>query len=454
VKAEVVVLGMGPGGEDVATELAKAGMDVVGVEKELLGGECPYWACVPTKMMVRAGDALAEGERVNQLAGRATVERSWTPVARRIREDATDDWNDTAAVERFNDVGGRFVRGAGRLDGPRRVVVEDEPIEVSRAIVVATGTRPKIPPIEGLDGVEYWTNRGAVAATEVPKTLVIVGAGAVGCEFAQVFARFGSQVTLLEGQVHVLPREETEACELLHQIFRIDGIDVRAEQAAKACSSGRDGVVVTLQSGARVSAERMLLAAGRKADLAAIATSTIGIDESEHWIPVDDHLRVNGAPGVWAIGDVVGGGFTHMAVHHARIVAADIRGESVPGTSDKAKPRVTFTDPEVGAVGLTERQARDGGLQVRTGMSQVPASARGWIHKVGNEGFIKLVEDRARGVLVGATSMGPVGGEVLSMLTLAIQTEVPCQDLRHMIYAYPTFHRAVEDALMDLAGAT
>ncbi|HEV3353945.1 MAG TPA: NAD(P)/FAD-dependent oxidoreductase [Acidimicrobiales bacterium] len=454
MNAEVVVLGMGPGGEHVATELAKAGMDVVGVEKELLGGECPYWACVPTKMMVRASDAAEEGERVNQLAGRATVERSWTPVARRIREDATDDWNDTAAVDRFNDVGGRFVRGAGRLDGPRRVVVGDEPIDVSRAIVVATGTRPKIPPIEGLDGVEYWTNRGAVAATEVPQSLVIVGAGAVGCEFAQVFARFGSQVTLLEGQEHVLPREETEACDLLHQIFRTDGIDVRAEQAAKACSPGRDGVVVTLESGRQVSAERMLLATGRKADLAAIATSTIGVDESEQWIPVDDHLRVNGAPGVWAIGDVVGGGFTHMAVHHARIVVADVRGESVPGTSDKAKPRVTFTDPEVGAVGLTERQARDGGLKVRTGMSQVPSSARGWIHKVGNEGFIKLVEDRGRGVLVGATSMGPVGGEVLSMLTLAIQAEVPCQDLRHMIYAYPTFHRAVEDALMDLAGAS
>jgi pyruvate/2-oxoglutarate dehydrogenase complex dihydrolipoamide dehydrogenase (E3) component len=452
--ADVVVLGMGPGGEHLATELVNAGLDVVGIEKELLGGECPYWACVPTKMMVRASDVAAEGMRVNQLAGQATVERRWDPVARRIRDDATDNWNDEKAVQRFESAGGRFLRGAGRLDGPKRVAVGDEAIDVAKAIVVATGTKPKIPPIEGLDGVDYWTNRGAVKATEVPDSLVVVGAGAVGCEFAQVFARFGSRVTLLEGQSHVLPNEETDACRLLHEIFAADGIDVRAEQAAVMCGAGDAGVVVTTDKGSTVSGARLLLATGRRADLAAISTSTIGVDESEHWIPVDDHLRVNGAPGVWAIGDVAGGGFTHMAVHHARIAVADILGRPTPGTSDRAKPRVTFTDPEVGAVGLTERQARDRGLDVRTGVTQVPTSARGWIHKVGNEGFIKLVEDHERGVLVGATSMGPVGGEVLSMLTLAIEAEVPCADLRHMIYAYPTFHRAVEDALGELAAAT
>ena len=450
MNADVVVLGMGPGGEHVATELAKAGLDVVGVEKELLGGECPYWACVPTKMMVRATDALAEGERINVLAGRSTIERNWDPVARRIREEATDNWDDTVAVERFKSAGGRFVRGDGRLDGPRGVIVGDAHIDVSKAIVVATGTRPRIPDIKGLDGVDYWTNRGAVQATSVPASLVIVGGGAVGCEFAQMFARFGARVTLLEGQAHILPSEETEACNLLHDVFAEDGVDVRAEQAAVACASGADGVTVTTDKGSTVAAERVLVATGRRADLAAVGTSTIGVDEKERWIPVDDHLRVQGAPGVWAIGDVAGGGFTHMAVHHARIVIADILGRPTPGTSDRAKPRVTFTDPEVGAVGLTERQARESGVDVRTGISKVSESARGWIHKVGNQGFIKLVEDRARGVLVGATSVGPVGGEVLSMLTLAIEAEVPCDDLRHMIYAYPTFHRAVEAALADL----
>jgi pyruvate/2-oxoglutarate dehydrogenase complex dihydrolipoamide dehydrogenase (E3) component len=449
--ADVVVLGMGPGGETVATTLAQAGLDVVGVERELLGGECPYWACVPTKMMVRATDSLAEAGRVNVLAGHATAEPSWMPVARRIRDDATNDWHDDEAVHRFQSVGGRFVRGTGKLDGPRRVVVGDEPIDVSRAVVVATGTKPAIPPIEGLDGVEYWTNRGAVAATETPASLIVIGAGAVGCEFAQVFARFGCRVTLLEGQKHLLPNEEPEACRLLHEIFAANGIDVRAEQAAVACAKDGDGVTVTTDKGSTVSAERLLMATGRRTDLAAIATATIGVDERSKWIPVDDHLRVASAPGVWAIGDVVGGGFTHMAVHHARIVSADILGHPGPGTNDKAKPRVTFTDPEVGAVGLTERQAVERGVDVRVGTAQVPKSARGWIHKAGNEGFIKLVEDRNRNVLVGATSMGPVGGEVLSMLTLAIHAELSCDDLRHMIYAYPTFHRAVEDALADLA---
>jgi pyruvate/2-oxoglutarate dehydrogenase complex dihydrolipoamide dehydrogenase (E3) component len=450
--ADVVVLGMGPGGEDVATTLAKAGLDVVGVEKELVGGECPYWACVPTKMMVRATDSLAEAGRVNELAGHSTVERSWAPVERRIRDDATNDWHDDEAARRFESVGGRLVRGAGRLDGPKRVVVEDDAIDVSRAVVIATGTKPRIPPIEGLDGVEYWTNRGAVAASEVPRSLVIVGGGAVGCEFAQVFARYDSRVTLLEGEARLLPSEEAEACQLLHEIFAADGIDVRAEEAAVACDAGGDGITVTTNTGSTVSGERLLMATGRWADLAAIGTSTIGVDESSKWIPVDDHLRVPGAPGVWAIGDVVGGGFTHMAVHHARITAADILGQPGPGTSDKAKPRVTFTDPEVAAVGLTERQAVEQGLDVRFGTTEVPNSARGWIHKAGNEGFIKLVEDRRRGVLVGATSVGPVGGEVLSMLTLAVHAELSCEDLRHMIYAYPTFHRAVEDALGDLAG--
>jgi pyruvate/2-oxoglutarate dehydrogenase complex dihydrolipoamide dehydrogenase (E3) component len=450
--ADVVVLGMGPGGEDVATTLAREGLDVVGVEKELLGGECPYWACVPTKMMVRATDSIAEAERVNVLAGSASVERSWDPVARRIRDEATDNWNDEAAVRRFESAGGRFVRGAGRLDGPKRVVVDDEAIDVSRAIVVATGSRPRLPDIEGLDGIDYWTNRGAVKTTEVPSSLVVVGGGPVGCEFAQMFSRFGSRVTLLEGQPHLLPNEETEACRLLHDIFEADGVDVRAEQAAVACAAGGDGVVVTLESGATVSADRILIATGRKADLQAIGTSTIGVDENEAHIPVDNQLRVRGAAGVWAIGDVAGGGFTHMAVHHARIAAAAILGRPGPGKNDRAVPRVTFTDPEVGAVGLTENKAREQGVRVRTGTAQVPASARGWIHKVGNDGFIKLVEDRDQGVLVGATSVGPVGGEVLSMLTLAVHKQIRADDLRHMVYAYPTFHRAVEDALRDLAG--
>ncbi len=450
MNADVVVLGMGPGGEEVAMKLAEAGLDVIGVEKELLGGECPYWACVPTKMMVRATDSLAEGQRINVLAGTSTVNRDWSLVANRIREEATDNWNDEVAVKRFEEAGGRFVRGEGRLDGTMSVVVGDDRIFVSRAIVIATGSKAVTQGISGLDTVDFWTNRGAVAATEVPSSLVVVGGGAVGCEFAQLFARFGSKVTLLEGEPHILPREEPEACRLLHDVFARDGIDVRAGQVVTMCGREGGGVVVTLKDGATVTGDRLLLAIGRRVDLAAIGASTIGIDENARAVPVDDHLRVEGAPGVWAIGDVAGGGLTHMAMHHARIAIADILNHETPGLSQRAVPRVTFTDPEVGSVGLTEKQARDQGIDVRTGSTQVRDSARGWIHKEGNDGFIKLVEDRNRRVLVGATSVGPVGGEVLSMLTLAVHTETTTDDLRHMIYAYPTFHRGVEDALRDL----
>ena len=231
--ADVVVIGMGPGGEEAATKLAQAGLDVVGVEKELLGGECPYWACVPTKMMVRATDLLAEARRIPGMAGSATVTPDWTPVARRIRDEATDNWNDKAAVARFEKAGGRFVRGEGRFEAPGVVLVDGTTFEVSRAVVVATGTRPAIPPVPGLDQVDYWTNRGAVQSEEVPSSLVVMGGGSVGCEFAQVFARYGSRVTLVEGLRHLIPNEDVEACELLQRIFAAEGIDVRTGAKAE-----------------------------------------------------------------------------------------------------------------------------------------------------------------------------------------------------------------------------
>jgi len=202
-----------------------------------------------------------------------------------------------------------------------------------------------------------------------------------------------------------------------------------------------------------VVAERLLVATGRRVDLGAIGAATIGIDEAGRALAVDDHLRVQGAERTWAVGDVTGrGAFTHVAMYQAGIVVDDVLGREVVPASYAALPRVTFTDPEIGSVGMTESDARAAGLEVRTGTSSVPASARGWIHKAGNEGLFKLVEDARRGVLVGATSIGPNGGEVLGLLALAVHAEVPLERLRHMIYAYPTFHRGLLDALADLAG--
>ncbi len=447
--ADVLVVGMGVGGELLAERIADAGLDVVGIEEHLVGGECPYWGCVPTKMMTRAANALAEARRVPHLAGTATVEPDWAPVAARIRTEATDTWDDRVAVERFEGKGGRFVRGSARLDGPRRVRVGKRTFEARRGVVLATGTRPAIPPIPGLDTVDFWTNHEAVEAKEVPASLVVLGGGAVGLELAQVFSRFGSQVTVVEMMDRLLPPEEPESGELVAAVLAAEGLDVRTGVGASSVARAPDGVEVDLADGKQLTAERLLVATGRRTDLSPLGVATVGLDENARAIPVDDHLRA--ADGLWAIGDVTGlGPFTHIAVYQARIAAADILGEHVTPADYRALPRVTFTDPEVGAVGPTEAQARDQGLDVRIGMAQVPTTTRGWIHKAGNEGFFKLVEDARRGVLVGATSVGPHGGEVLGLLALAVHAEVPVAQLRSMIYAYPTFHRGMEDALRDL----
>jgi pyruvate/2-oxoglutarate dehydrogenase complex dihydrolipoamide dehydrogenase (E3) component len=451
---DVVVIGMGPGGEDAATRLATAGLTVVGVEARLVGGECPYYACVPTKMMIRAADALAEARRVDELAGSAQVRADWAPVATRIRAEATDDWDDTVAAERFEKTGGRLVRGRATLTAPGEVTVStsagERVFRAAQGIVLNPGTEPAIPPIDGLAGTPYWTNREAVAVTQVPESLIVLGGGPVGCEFAQIFARFGAHVTVLEAQSQLLPGDEPEAGELLADSFAAEGIDVRAGVSAARVGYPNSQFTVVLQGGDVLTAQQLLVATGRRTDLAALGVGAVGLDDQARTIEVDERMRA--ADRLWAIGDVTGkGAFTHMSMYQGRIAAADILGRDGKTADYRAVPRVTFTDPEVGGVGLTESTARRDGLRVRTGLVRLPSTARGWIHKTGNDGFIKLVEDADRGILVGATSAGPAGGEVLSALAVAVHAEVPTERLRQMIYAYPTFHRAIEDALRDLS---
>ncbi|HEX6547973.1 MAG TPA: NAD(P)/FAD-dependent oxidoreductase [Candidatus Dormibacteraeota bacterium] len=445
---DVVVLGMGPGGEDVAGKLAEAGLDVVGIEKELLGGECPYWGCIPTKMMVRGSNLLAEGRRVNGFAGQASVRPDWAPVAQRIRKEATDDWNDQVAVDRFTGKGGRFVRGTGRLAGEGLVDVDGERFRARRGIVIATGAVPVVPPVPGLQDVDFWTNRDAVKADPLPESLVILGGGAIGLELAQAFARFGTRVSVVEGSDRPLPMEEPEASALIKEVFEREGIDLHLGHRAQRVVKAGGRFEVELEGGGKVSGDRLLVATGRRPNTKDLGLETAGI-EAERGVPVDGRLQA--APGLWAIGDVTGlGFFTHLSVHHAGLVAEHILGKQPPDADHHAVPRVTFTDPEVGAVGLSEGQARERGLRVRTALSSVPSSTRGWIHGPGNDGLVKLVADEAAGTLVGATSAGPVGGEVLAMLTLAVQARIPIETLKRMIYAYPTFHRAVLPAVEQL----
>jgi pyruvate/2-oxoglutarate dehydrogenase complex dihydrolipoamide dehydrogenase (E3) component len=454
-EVDVVVVGMGPGGEDVGARLARAGLHVVGVDGRLVGGECPYYACVPTKAMIRATDALGEARRVPQLAGASDVTPDWSLVATRIREEITDNWDDTAAVERFENAGGTFVRGWARLTAPREVTVttpngKEEVFTARRGVVLNTGTDPAVPPIDGLAETPYWTNRDAVTVGEVPGSLIVLGGGPVGCELAQVFSRFGAAVTIVQHADRLVPADEPEAGELLASSFAEEGITVRTGLSAARVSYETGRFEVKLDNGETITADRMLVAAGRRTDMKALGIGSFGLDDSARGVTVDERMRA--ADGLWAIGDITGhGAFTHMSMYQARIAAADILGEDDAEIADyRATPRVTFTDPEIGSVGLSEAAARDKGLNVRTGYAPLSGSTRGFIHKVDNGGFIKVVEDADRGVLVGATSAGPNGGEVLGALVVAVHAEVPTKLLRQMIYAYPTFHRTIETALADL----
>ncbi|CAN5652015.1 NAD(P)/FAD-dependent oxidoreductase [soil metagenome] len=453
-EVDVVVVGMGPGGEDVAGQLAEAGLKVVGIESHLVGGECPYYGCIPSKMIIRAANLLAEARRVNVMAGTATVVPNYSIVADRIRDEATDDWDDTVAVDRFVGKGGQFVRGSGVLDGPGRVRVGEDVYVARRGVIIATGTSPALPPISGLADSMPWTNRDVFKIRSAPKSLAVMGGGAIGLELAQAFASFGSKVTVIEAAPRILAPEEPETSELLTTVLRREGLDIRTGVAATAVRrDDNTAFTIDLADGAQIVADELLVAAGRTPNLRGIGLNTVGLDENlRPSITVDDHMRVHGASRLWAIGDIAGrGAFTHMAVYEAGIAVDDILGVAQPRIADThAVSRVTFTDPEVGSVGLTEAQARAAGLNVRVGLANSATSSRGWLHDEGNDGLMKLIEDADRGMLVGASSVGPRGGDVLGLFNLAVHANVPVSALRSMIYAYPTFYRGALDALKAL----
>jgi len=452
LETDLIVVGLGPGGESLASQAATAGLRVVAVDKHLVGGECPYYGCIPSKMMLRAADALAEARRAGELAGTVSVEPDWAPVARRVRDEATADWDDAVAVERLERAGATVLHGVGRLDGPRRVVVtapdgSTQAFTATRGVVLNPGTRPAEPAIEGLAGTPYWTNREVMRTSEVPEALIVLGGGPIGCELAQVFARFGARVTIVQRGPRLLPADEPEASALLRDVLEGEGVRVITADDAVAVAHDDGGFTLTLGSGATVTGDRLLVAAGRHRNLDDLGLETVGLRPET--LQVDERMRAE--DGLWVIGDVAGhGAFTHVSMYQAAIALRSILGQDGAPADYRALPHTTFTDPEVAGAGLTEAAARAAGLAVRVGGADLGASSRGFTHGPGAIGLVKVVEDADAGVLVGASVVGPAAGEILAMLTLAVHARVPVATLRTMIYAYPTFHRTIESALADL----
>jgi pyruvate/2-oxoglutarate dehydrogenase complex dihydrolipoamide dehydrogenase (E3) component len=446
-QVDVVVVGLGPGGEYAAQKLAEAGLRVVGVERALVGGECPFYGCIPSKMMIRAADSLAEARRAVTLAGEVRVVPDWTLVATRIDKQATNHWNDESHTTRLEEAGVEIVRGHGRLDGTGRVTVDGTTYVAARGVVLNAGTEPATLPIDGLADTPYWTNREVMRLTELPASLVVIGGGPIGAELAQAFSRFGVRVTVLEAADRLLGPAEPEASAVIAEVFEREGIEVVT--GADISRVSHDGTFHVEVDGRTIDAEQLLVAAGRRTNLADLGLETVGLDPQARVVEVDEHLRAGER--LWAVGDITGKGqFTHVSMYQGERVVRDILGRDGAVADYRALSWVTFTDPEVAVVGMTERQAREAGLNVVTGHADIPESSRGWIHQAGSDGIVKVVADADRGTLVGACVASPAGGEVIGLLATAVHAEVPVATLKGMHFAYPTFHRTIESALDDL----
>ncbi|HSP09322.1 MAG TPA: NAD(P)/FAD-dependent oxidoreductase [Candidatus Dormibacteraeota bacterium] len=445
---DVVCLGGGVAGEAIANELQGSGLTLAVVERELVGGECPYWGCIPSKTLLRSGETLTEAVRARALAAsRVDWDVDFPKISRRVLWMARDldDSRPAAALEA---TGAKLVRGAGELVDLHTVQVGGDTLVARKALVIANGSTAAIPPIEGLSTVDYWTNRQATIPRELPASLAVLGGGAVGVELGQAFARLGSKVTIIEAGPRFLGLEEPEAGTALRPHIEADGITLVIGDPCVAVEKHAAQVVVHLKSGAVVSADRLLVATGRRPNVEAWRAA--GLPQTERgWLKVDPET-LEAHDGVYGAGDVTGlGGFTHLAYYHGQIVARRVRGMNARA-DHTAVPRVTFTDPEVASVGLTEADARERGIDVIATTTDPAETARGYIHDF-HGGTLKLVGDRGRGVLVGATMVTPRAGEILGELVLAVKLGTPVRDLADVIHPFPTFNRVLGAALGELA---